>query len=165
MQQEYSFYTSLYHFLDFNFGGGFRGMRKSALMGCMSHRAAKETTSYWRVHDPPCVPPTAWPRWPRSLALPTERNSLPQILLLPAAQHPPQNRTVSQRNSHHSQEIKSLSTRKSFTTICCYCQLEEIWKKGCIAGASTTFSIFFIYKASEGHKNPHLSNTPTGVFT
>lgn len=47
------FYTSLYHFLDFNFGGGFLGMRKSALMGCMSHRAAKETTNYGRMHVPP----------------------------------------------------------------------------------------------------------------
>ena len=153
MQQKYSFYTSLYHFLDFNFGGGFRGMRKSALMGCMSHRAAKETTSYWRVHDPPCVPPTAWPCWPsraRSLVLLTERSSPPQTLPLPTAQHPPQNCTVSQQNSHYNQEIKSLSTQKSFTTICCYCQLKEIWKKGCIAG--TTFFIFFIHKASEGHK-------------
>lgn len=28
-----------YHFLDLSLGGGFRGMRKRARMGCMSHRA------------------------------------------------------------------------------------------------------------------------------
>lgn len=30
-----------HHFLDFNLGAGLRGMRKRALMGCMSQRAAK----------------------------------------------------------------------------------------------------------------------------
>lgn len=29
-----------HHFFDFNLGAGLRGMRKRALMGCMSHRAA-----------------------------------------------------------------------------------------------------------------------------
>lgn len=31
-----------HHFLDFSRGAGFRGMRKRALMGCMSHRAARD---------------------------------------------------------------------------------------------------------------------------
>lgn len=30
------------HFLDFSRGGGFLGMRKRALIGCMSHRATGE---------------------------------------------------------------------------------------------------------------------------
>ena len=30
-----------YHFLDFSRGGGFRGMRNRALMGCMSQRAGE----------------------------------------------------------------------------------------------------------------------------
>lgn len=31
-----------YHFLDLSLGGGFRGIRNSALMGCMSHRATRK---------------------------------------------------------------------------------------------------------------------------
>lgn len=31
--------SETYHFLDLSLGGGFRGMRKRARMGCMSHRA------------------------------------------------------------------------------------------------------------------------------
>jgi len=30
-----------HHFFDFNLGAGLRGMRKRALMGCMSQRAAR----------------------------------------------------------------------------------------------------------------------------
>lgn len=29
-----------YHFFDLSLGGGFRGIKNSALIGCMSHRAA-----------------------------------------------------------------------------------------------------------------------------
>lgn len=32
------------HFLDLSFGGGFRGMRKRALIGCISHSAAEKET-------------------------------------------------------------------------------------------------------------------------
>lgn len=86
MQQKYRFYTSLYHFLDFNFGGGFRGMRKSALMGCMSHRAAKETTSYWRVHLP-------------TTSLPQPDHADPAG---PEAQFSRQRGAVLHKHSHHS---------------------------------------------------------------
>lgn len=34
-----------YHFLDFNRGGGFLGIRKSALMGCMSQSAGGKKTT------------------------------------------------------------------------------------------------------------------------
>ena len=30
-----------HHFLDFNLGGGFLGMRKRARIGCMSHSAVR----------------------------------------------------------------------------------------------------------------------------
>lgn len=33
--------SASYHFFDLSLGGGFRGIRNSALMGCMSHRAAQ----------------------------------------------------------------------------------------------------------------------------
>lgn len=37
-----------YHFLDFNRGGGFLGIRKSALMGCMSQSAEGKKTKPYR---------------------------------------------------------------------------------------------------------------------
>ena len=32
-----------YHFLDFNLGGGFLGIKNNALIGCMSHKAENKT--------------------------------------------------------------------------------------------------------------------------
>lgn len=36
----------LYHFLDFSLGGGFLGIRKRALIGCMSHKAARGKSTH-----------------------------------------------------------------------------------------------------------------------
>lgn len=60
-------------------------MRKSALMGCMSHRAAKEITQL-RAHVPP------------SQSQPTTTTQADPHLLLPVlpAQHPPQHLTISE---------------------------------------------------------------------
>lgn len=35
-----------YHFFDFSLGGGFLGMRNSALIGCMSQRAGERRRLY-----------------------------------------------------------------------------------------------------------------------
>lgn len=44
--QNHGFVLYTYHdFLDFNLGGSLRGMRKSALIGCMSHSAIKKKTN------------------------------------------------------------------------------------------------------------------------
>lgn len=60
-------------------------MRKSALMGCMSHRAAKEITQL-RAHISP-IPTTADHHHPRR----------PHLLLpVPPAQHPPQDLGIRQ---------------------------------------------------------------------
>lgn len=37
-----------YHFFDLSLGGGFRGMRKRARMGCMSHRAGTQKARHHR---------------------------------------------------------------------------------------------------------------------
>ena len=37
------FLNMSYHFLDFNLGGGFLGIKNNALMGCMSHKAENKT--------------------------------------------------------------------------------------------------------------------------
>lgn len=34
--------SQAYHFFDLSLGGGFRGIKNRALMGCMSHRATNE---------------------------------------------------------------------------------------------------------------------------
>lgn len=133
------FYPSLYHFLDFNFGGGFLGMRKSALMGCMSHRAAKETTNYGRMH-------------------------VPSVTSLPTSKHLHfQNHSICPRTQPGANQIHTTAKKLSLWVHRDF-QLKKIQKKGCKARASTTFLIFSIYIASEGHKKAHLSHTQKHVF-
>ena len=56
-----------YHFLDLSLGGGFRGMRKRARMGCMSHRAGTREEHHQSLTQPcrelegalPTTPPCA----------------------------------------------------------------------------------------------------------
>lgn len=38
---KYAGWLQTHHFFDFSFGGGFRGIKKRALIGCMSHNATK----------------------------------------------------------------------------------------------------------------------------
>lgn len=128
MQQKTRFFhISLYHFLDFNFGGGFLGMRKSALMGCMSHRAAKETTNYRSMYVPPVT------------SLPTSKH----LHFQHHSFHPRTPPGASQ--IHITAKKSSLWVHRDF-------QLTEIQKKSCKARTSTTFFIFSIYIALEGHK-------------
>ena len=47
-----------YHFLDLSLGGGFRGIRKRARMGCMSHRAGTQKRHHQLV-SPACHDPTS----------------------------------------------------------------------------------------------------------
>lgn len=127
MQQQYRyFYTSLYHFLDFSFGGGFLGMRKSALMGCMSHRAAKET----QIMEG-CMSPL----WLHFLSkhLHFQHHSI-------CPRTPPGANQI-----HTTAKKSSVWVHRDF-------KLKEIQKKGCKARTSTTFFIFSIYIALEGHK-------------
>lgn len=44
-------WSQAYHFFDLSLGGGFRGIRNRALIGCMSHRATNKDREYERKRE------------------------------------------------------------------------------------------------------------------